>query len=346
MQAESAGEQVKGSSVSQTDLAEGLVPIDPDLIPLDSKLDFPLFLQVGENGGHKFILLKNRGTTFSERVRSRIRQDGSPIFTKQKHFQAYQSSVDAHLEGFLTDESVPIEKRASILYQKGEDVMEAFFDRPDSKENCAKAQKMVSHIVRLAHTNKNGPRSMMMLARQDYTTYTHSLHVCIMGVGFLQRILSDPQLLRENPIGDDLEKLGQGFIYHDLGKSLIDARILKKSGPLNAAEWETIKKHPSDGVRMIEEMGIRDPDILNITLYHHERMDGTGYPHGLKGDKIPVISRIAAIIDGFDAISSNRPYKPAESTFRALSVMKDENAGFYDPALFEKFIPMFNWKSE
>ena len=77
----------------------------------------------------------------------------------------------------------------------------------------------------------------------------------------------------------------------------------------------------------------------------HERMDGKGYPHGLKGEKIPVISRVAAITDAFDAITSKRLYKPAFSTYNALSIMQEENAGFYDTVLFEKFLLMFQGES-
>ena len=96
---------------------------------------------------------------------------------------------------------------------------------------------------------------------------------------------------------------------------------------------------------MIQEMGIRKRNVLHITLYHHERMDGTGYPYGLTGDSLPVISRIAAITDGFDAITSRRPYKEAKTTFQALSIMKEENAGFYDPEFFQKFVMMFSSQS-
>ena len=223
--------------------------------------------------------------------------------------------------------------------------MEAFFKRPESTENYKKTQDLVGNIVRLAHSNEQGALSMMNLAQRDYNTYSHSLHVCILGVGFSQSVLADKRILETKPILEDLHELGEGFIYHDLGKSLVDASILKKAGSLTPHEWEAIKKHPIDGAQMIQEMGIRKRNVLHITLYHHERMDGTGYPYGLTGDSLPVISRIAAITDGFDAITSRRPYKEAKTTFQALSIMKEENAGFYDPEFFQKFVMMFSSQS-
>ena len=127
-------------------------------------------------------------------------------------------------------------------------------------------------------------------------------------------------------------------MYHDLGKTLIDPRILKKPGALDAVEREEIQKHPLDGVQLLEEIGVRNREILHITLYHHERFNGTGYPYGLIGQQISPISRIAAIVDAFDAITSHRSYKKAVSTFQALNIMKSENEGFYDPELFEQFV--------
>ncbi len=334
-------EQVKGEPTPQTEFGEELAPIDLDLVPVNIKLTFPIFRQVGRGPERKLILVTNQGAGLSKRIREQLRRDGLAVYTKEKHLKTYAMSVENNFEEILTDESVDLEKRASILYEKGENVIEAFFKRPESTENYKKTQELVGNIVLLAHSNEQGALSMMNLAQRDYNTYSHSLHVCILGVGFSQSVLADKRILEAKPILDDLHELGEGFIYHDLAKSLVDASILKKAGPLSPLEWEAIKKHPADGAQMIQEMGIRKRDVLHITLYHHERMDGTGYPYGLTGDTLPVISRIAAITDGFDAITSRRPYKEAMTTFQALSIMKEENVGFYDPELFEKFVMMF-----
>ncbi|MFQ5691420.1 MAG: HD-GYP domain-containing protein [Nitrospinota bacterium] len=345
MESQIAEKLLETSTEIESGEGDSLVSIDLDLIPCEIQLDFPLFVRTSDDNDRRFSLVRNRGMVFSERVRSQLRRDAATLFTKEKYFRSYESSVDTHLEQILTDETVPVEKRSSILIQKGEDIMEAFFDRPDSKENYEKAQKLVGNIVRLAHASKEGVMSMLRLAKRDYQTYSHSLHVCILGVGFAQNLLSDERILRKHPFCDDVEKLGQGFIYHDLGKSLVDTDILKKAGRLSPLEWEMIKKHPLDGSQMLQEMGIRDKDIMHITLYHHERMDGTGYPYGLKENEIPVIARIAAITDAFDALTSDRPYKPAANTFEALSIMKNENGGFYDLDLFQSFVLMFHKQS-
>jgi len=101
-------------------------------------------------------------------------------------------------------------------------------------------------------------------------------------------------------------------VLHDLGKLEISDDVLKKKTPLSPEEWEHMKQHPRLGWQMLAGM----PDLRNITLgllHHHERMDGLGYPQGLKGDDIPLLARIIAVADTFDAMTSDRPYRKALS---------------------------------
>ena len=99
----------------------------------------------------------------------------------------------------------------------------------------------------------------------------------------------------------------------------MDGAILKKEGPLNPSEWETIKRHPAWGRDILVENGIQDPTVLNIALAHHERMEGQGYPYGLKGDQLTD----AAIADVFDAMTTNRPYKKRLTRFEALKEISE-----------------------
>jgi HD-GYP domain-containing protein (c-di-GMP phosphodiesterase class II) len=339
------GESENGTSTVRTDAGDTLAPIDLDFVPLNVPLSFPLFLSNGNGLHRRFVLIRNRGTALSLRIREQLRQDEGRIYTKGKFIKAYEESVDTHLEEILTDESVPLEKRLAVLQEKGETVLKEFFARPDSKENCQRTQKLVNNVVRLTLSEDLSVQTMLRLARRDYETYTHSLQVCILGVGFSQRLFTEREIVERYSFSGDLEKVGQGFIYHDLGKSLLtDPKILKKGGPLTSAEWEAVKKHPLDGAQLLEELGFKDRDVLHITLYHHERMDGKGYPYGLNGIEIPSIAKVAAITDAFDAITSRRPYKKAISTFQALAIMRDENAGFYEPELFQRFVQMFGRK--
>ncbi|WP_366913616.1 two-component system response regulator [Rhodoferax sp.] len=130
---------------------------------------------------------------------------------------------------------------------------------------------------------------------------------------------------------------------HDIGKIGIPDSVLLKPGKLDAAEWTLMKQHPLMGADII---GTHDDELLRtarqIALTHHERWDGSGYPGGLKGDAIPLVGRIVAVADVFDALISVRPYKAAFSTEDAVKYMTSEKGRHFDPALipaFEKVLP-------
>ncbi len=126
---------------------------------------------------------------------------------------------------------------------------------------------------------------------------------------------------------------------HDVGKIGIPDSILLKPGKLSPEEWQVMKQHPKIGARII---GDHDSSIISLAretaLYHHEKWDGTGYPHGIAGDKIPVSARIAAISDVFDALTSARPYKQAWPVEKALEVIREESGKHFEPIMVELFV--------
>jgi HD-GYP domain-containing protein (c-di-GMP phosphodiesterase class II) len=128
---------------------------------------------------------------------------------------------------------------------------------------------------------------------------------------------------------------------HDIGKSLIDRNILNKKGALNSSEWSQIREHPAMGVRLLQDLKELKEEALVIVEGHHEKLDGSGYPHTLRGDAVHPYARIAALADVFDALTTRRPYKVAQKTFTALQIMRDEMAHALDQELFREFVLLF-----
>ena len=129
-----------------------------------------------------------------------------------------------------------------------------------------------------------------------------------------------------------------GFL-HDVGKIAVSASILKKPGALTAEEWHVVRQHPVVGEKLCAGVpGLAS--VLPIIRHHHERFDGSGYPDGLRGSRIPLAARVLQIADVFDALTEERSYKPAFTPFLALEIMESEVArGFWDPELFAEFQP-------
>ena len=144
-------------------------------------------------------------------------------------------------------------------------------------------------------------------ARDPYTA-GHSERVSAISVAIGRQMgLADEQL----------EVLRLGALLHDIGKIGISDAVLRKPGALTAGEFELIKQHPALGARILRSVPFLAPHLPIVEL-HHERPDGKGYPHGLRGDEIPLLARIAHVADAFDAITSARAYRPARGSGDAL----------------------------
>jgi len=176
------------------------------------------------------------------------------------------------------------------------------------------------------------PGALISLARlksvDDYT-YMHSVAVCAMMVALAKQLGFNDEQTRS---------AGLAGLLHDLGKALMPMDVLNKPGKLTEAEFSVIKSHPVEGHRMlIASLGL-DPMVLDVCLHHHEKMDGSGYPKGLKGDEISVFAKMGAVCDVYDAITSNRPYKAGWDPAESLRKMAEWANGHFDPRVFQAFV--------
>jgi HD-GYP domain-containing protein (c-di-GMP phosphodiesterase class II) len=137
---------------------------------------------------------------------------------------------------------------------------------------------------------------------------------------------------------DDLDRLALAGVLHDVGKIHMDPGILGKPGPLDPSERDLMERHPELGFAMTRNR--LDAKIAEAILYHHERFDGDGYPFGLAGDAIPILSRIVLVADAFDAMTSKRAYQPALPTDFAVHEIRRNAATQFDPAVVEIFLEL------
>ena len=137
----------------------------------------------------------------------------------------------------------------------------------------------------------------------------------------------------------ELKAIEAGALLHDIGKLVVPDYVLNKPSALTHAEFETMKKHASMGARILTAVDFPYP-IVPIVRHHHEQWDGRGYPDGLVSVEIPLGARILAVVDCFDALTSDRPYRPRLTDERAIEILRSRTATFYDPAVVEKFIEL------
>jgi HD-GYP domain-containing protein (c-di-GMP phosphodiesterase class II) len=135
---------------------------------------------------------------------------------------------------------------------------------------------------------------------------------------------------------ESLTHVRRGSLLHDIGKMGIPDSILLKPGPLTEVEWVIMKMHPTHAVELLSPIEYLRP-ALDIPYCHHEKWDGSGYPRGLSGQQIPLAARIFAVVDVWDALRSDRPYRPAWPLERVREHVREGAGSHFDPAVVEAF---------
>lgn len=162
------------------------------------------------------------------------------------------------------------------------------------------------------------------IARAHRPTAEHSIRVriCATSLGFACRLM-----------GRELTTLSIAAEVHDIGKLYVPASVLNKTEPLTQADWAIIREHPVSGARMAAGAFPGISDVARCVLYHHERLDGSGYPDGLRAGQIPALARLVAVADAFVALTEDRPFRAAYSDQQAFQVLTSDDAGKSDPEI-------------
>jgi putative nucleotidyltransferase with HDIG domain len=170
--------------------------------------------------------------------------------------------------------------------------------------------------------------SLSRLKRADEYTYMHSVAVCALMIALARQLKLDETLVRE---------AGLAGMLHDIGKMAVDSDVLNKPGKLTDTEFAEVRRHPEAGSKILLAGKQVGELVVDVCLHHHEKVDGSGYPHRLSGSGISLLARMGAVCDVYDAITSNRPYKqgwdPAESIRRMA-----EWKGHFDEVVFQAFV--------
>ena len=182
----------------------------------------------------------------------------------------------------------------------------------------------------LQHVEAPTVRSLLSALRShDAYTYRHSLRTVRLTV-LLGRACGVDTHAR-------LGVLSLGAVVHDLGKILIPGNVLHKEGRLTAEEWEAVRQHPRDGARMLVGVSASE-EVCRVAAEHHERWDGQGYPEGLSGERIDFNARVVAVADAFDAMTSERPYRPPQSYDEAAAELERCAGTQFDPEVVRAFL--------
>ncbi len=212
-----------------------------------------------------------------------------------------------------------LEKRALVLQNR-------FYQATLERQVQAQAQRIQQLFL----------QGVQMLARaleaKDAYTRGHSIRVSQYAVGTARRLGID---------GQGLDGIRLGGELHDIGKIGTREAVLHKPGTLTDDEFRQITEHPVLGERMLSPLAGEQPDVLRIVRSHHERLDGRGFPDGLRGERIPIEARIVAVADSFDAMTTRRPYRESRPPAEAMVELRRVAGTQLDPQAVEAFVQAF-----
>jgi putative nucleotidyltransferase with HDIG domain len=222
-----------------------------------------------------------------------------------------------------------MERAARICLESKAAVVSMFEEvRMGNAVDVGGARQLVEDISDSISRNPGAIISLARLKTADDYTYMHSVAVCAMMVALARQLGLDDAQTRS---------CGMAGLLHDLGKVAMPTEVLNKPGKLTDAEYGIMKTHPTEGFKMLKASQNVDAVAMDVVLHHHEKMDGSGYPERLTGEKISIYAKMGAVCDVYDAITSNRPYKTGWDPAESLRKMA-EWEGHFDKKIFQAFV--------
>ena len=227
------------------------------------------------------------------------------------------------------ERAAEVRKASGAIKRSRAAVMNLFADA--RMGNAIKSEKMAPLVEQISRSVTIDPTIILNIARlktKDEYTYLHSVAVCALMVNLARKMGMAESMMQE---------VGMAGLLHDVGKTSIPDDILSKPGKLDDMEWITVRNHPQRGYDILSASEGVGNIALEVCLRHHEKMDGSGYPGGIPADSLSVYTRMAAICDVYDAITSQRSYNTPMSASQALAKMQSWS-GHFDKLIFRDFV--------
>lgn len=304
------------------------VMADYSYIPLELegiRAVLPVMCDLYIEEGGRYILYRSTSLPFSSIDCERLLAAGVTCLWVRASGRARPVHPTAVLLS-LPDEQVPPMVKAKLLYDSAMNVAKQAISNAALQGVIPSVADLVGLTLRYLTHSTNAFGALLTVMQHDYSVYTHAVNVGFYAVAVGKNIGISSE--------DELAVLGMGAFLHDVGKANVPSSVLNKPGALSSDEWAVIRQHPSWGKESLSAAVDISPVVLDIVGQHHERLDGSGYPSGIKADGMHQYAKLVAIVDSFDAMTSERPYRPARSPYNALKILKGEMTGKLDPKLF------------
>jgi HD-GYP domain-containing protein (c-di-GMP phosphodiesterase class II) len=317
----------------------GYVPVPLEQVLVAALRGMPVYLHTSTSV-KRFTLYSGKDHPFTERHRERLQQAGVRfIYVAIDNYPTFQRQVETELESIVDNPALSITTRSALVYETSLELINEVLSEQGIAKNMPRVQQMARSVSRLVVNDGKAFAHLFATAQHDFYTATHMVNVgtwmtslaCAMGV-------------------TDTAQLGMictAGMLHDVGKIFVPEEVLNKVGALQDSEWAQLRDHPRRGAEHLKSQGVTDEIVLRVTLEHHERCDGSGYPHRLGHDAMHRMSHICAVVDSFDAMTACRPFKNRVKTIaEAVQVLRAEAGSKYDIGVVEAWVGLLQRASD
>ncbi len=297
-------------------------------IPIDS-LDAPsleLDLYLRHNRGVP-VLYRAKGSAYSVRDCKKLAEQGvTHLLVPTTQHRVFQKLMTERVSTAYEDPNLSRAERTRIVRESCATMISDLMTYPNIPGISETLGDMAGCFAAWCTEDESKFSYLLDMSEHDYYTITHMVNVGV-GCGMLAAELGMPT--------EQIQRIVQGGLVHDVGKTGVPAEVLNKEGKLTDDEWAMIRRHPEIGAEILQANGETSPEALEMTIAHHERLDGSGYPHGLRGDAMGMPARICAVVDVYDAMTAARPYRGPLPPNKVLDMLRADRGKGFDESIFD-----------
>ena len=318
--------------LSTETIPDGLVEVKFSNIVPGQFLPFAIYIQIYNRKSKRHLLRKicQENTVFTSGMHQILEKKNlGSVFIREHDYDAYLEYHQAMRSATSLRHTQIRDKKKLVLYGKAVEAITDILSDPVENQHIQSALDLVDNFLKTIVDDPITYQDMYKLFKRDTNIFNHSANVCLLSVSFGVYLGLDEKVINI---------LGFGALFHDVGMNRVDRRILEKTTSLTPAEWQEIHKHPERGLALLKASRLVPVPALRIVLEHHEQADGSGYPRGLRANQISNLARLCSIVDKFDSMTTNQPYREAFSAAEALKRIFVEEPTEKYQAVIRKFI--------
>jgi HD-GYP domain-containing protein (c-di-GMP phosphodiesterase class II) len=304
------------------------VPLHLDTLLLTQPLKCDLYI-IKEG---RFVLYREAPLPFEEPDQTRLLASGvDRLWIRVSDEEAPSvDSLETILE--LSDTDLPRRAKAGLLYRSSLTLAKRAVSGNINCEVLEDIDHLVKVTIRQLMRSDLAFHALLSVMRHDRSTFTHEANVAVyaLALGQVMGMTDDAAL----------QMLGLGAYLHDAGKARLPQEILNKPGPLSVGEWNLMRQHPEWGRDLVATSHDLPDAVTDVIVQHHERLDGSGYPFGLSGERLHPFSKLVAVVDTYDALTCDRAYRRLQRPYDALSLLKHQTGTKLDSRTFAKLVLM------